>query len=84
MKGRHKLGHKKGVVQVEITLKLKCECGIEKDIPIINIHKSTGNTFDLTESIEQNSDGLFYCLQNRPYAFELVCGSCGKEKSIFY
>lgn len=69
---------------VDLSLQVKCECGIQKEISLSQIHKSKGADIDFTESIERNSDGLFYCLQNTPYAFQLVCISCGKETRVSY
>lgn len=62
---------------LEFKLGLTCTCGKRMGVQIKDKVEGIITTF--VESIESGSECLFYCLQNHPNGFYLVCVNCGKE-----
>lgn len=63
---------------LNFTFNIKCKCGANKSVKIKQ-EKNQHIISCFTEAIESNSDGLFYCLENYPNGFDLVCTTCGGE-----
>ncbi|PLS19354.1 hypothetical protein CVD28_02765 [Bacillus sp. M6-12] len=69
---------------LNMTLYMKCDCGSEGKVELKPSEFTEKEELDLSESIEQNSNGLFYCHQNQPDAMDVICVMCGKETKLVY
>lgn len=67
-----------------IKIHISCECGSDKELSVTDSELSKEGEIDLSESIEQNSEGLFYCSQNYPDGMDINCVKCGESKKMIY
>lgn len=68
---------------MNIEIRIECECKSFADIPV-TLSNYSNDKLDFTESIEQNSNGLFYCSQNYVDGMGINCVMCGKGVKVFY
>lgn len=69
---------------IEMALRVACSCGSVSNIKITESDYTDRNEIDLSTSIEQNSEGLFYCLQNDPESMKINCVMCGSDIYLQY
>lgn len=69
---------------MKLTLNIKCNCGSEIDIPIVNSDFVKDDELDLSESIESMSEYRFYCSQRWSEAVDVLCVNCETKKTLYY
>ena len=67
---------------MNIKIRIECECKSFADIPLTLPVED--ECLYLSQGIEQNSKGLFYCLQNSHDGLVINCVMCGNEITVAY
>lgn len=68
----------------EATINFKCACGSLVNVILTGSEVTEKGELHLSESIEQNSNGLIYCHQGYKDGMDLVCVSCGESTKLSY
>lgn len=66
------------------TLSFKCDCGSLVNVILEESEVTEKSELHLSESIEQNSNGLIYCHQGYEDGMDIICVICGESTKLLY
>ena len=69
---------------MKMNLQIDCECGNAIELPVQASSRVKADELDLSTSIEQQSEGKFFCSQNSPDGMSVYCTACGGEVFLWY